>query len=151
MSAGKIISCRAVKKPTSVDFHVTDPVVGLFLTLILSPEHSAVAFLGWKERRSWRVQEDSPFKMMRLGVLQSLTDDTLRIIRQLYSQTSPVKISVYVEVSAWWLLNGCYGVKQQDHACSGVCLSLGLSVLYLLFSFSAGEVGLFLSALCVRW
>lgn len=27
MSAGKIISCRAVKKPTSVDFHVTDPVV----------------------------------------------------------------------------------------------------------------------------
>lgn len=101
MSAGKIISCRAVKKPTSVDFHVTDPVVGLFLTLIVSPEHSAVAFSGWRERRGWRVQEDSLFKMMRLGVLQSLTDDTLRIIRQLYSQTSPVKISVYVEVSAW--------------------------------------------------
>lgn len=38
--------------------------------------------------------------------------------------------------------NGCYGVKQQDHACSCVCLSLALSVLYLFFSFSAGEVGL---------
>lgn len=41
---------------------------------------------------------------------------------------------------AWWLWSGCYGVKSQDHACFCVCLSLGLSVLELRISSSAGEL-----------